>query len=136
MQDKKAELRNIFVDHSVAVAYLFGSQVEGYADSLSDLDLGVLFNDKNPSIIEVLELQADLQKHFAPIRVDLIQLEKAPNNIVFSAISRGKLIHSTNEKLRLTFEEDVLRIYHDFTPFMESFYYDLQKAMQIGDLND
>lgn len=105
-------------------------------DSLSDLDLGIIFGGKDLSINEVLELQADLQELFPTIRLDLVLLEKAYNNVAFSAIADGQLIYSTDEELRLDFEENVMRIYHDFTPFMELFYRDMEKAISREDIGD
>ena len=36
------ELASVFAKYNVLVAYLFGSQVEGGADAMSDVDIGVV----------------------------------------------------------------------------------------------
>ena len=130
------EIQDILREHGVVAAYVFGSQIEGHSDPMSDLDLGVLFGEQGKSIMEILSLQADLQGVCNQIPLDLIVLDKARNSVAFDAITRGKLIYSTDENLRLRFEENVLRIYHDFAPFMEKFYRDLETSLLAGDLND
>ncbi|NLS44528.1 MAG: nucleotidyltransferase domain-containing protein [Firmicutes bacterium] len=53
--------QDILREHRVVAAYVFGSQIEGHSDPMSDLDLGVLFREQRESIMEILSLQADLQ---------------------------------------------------------------------------
>lgn len=129
------KLRAILRKHEVIVAYLFGSQIEGHSDSMSDLDLGVLFKEQK-TVTEILFLQADLQDVIGPLPVDLVVLNKARINVAFSTIARGKLIYSTDENLRLCFEEEIMRKYHDFAPFMERFYRDVEISVLAGDSND
>lgn len=132
----KRKLKEILVKHAVVAAYVFGSRVDGYSDAESDLDLGVLFREKDVPMGRILALQADLQNIVSPIKVDLIILKKARNNVAFNAISNGVVLFSTDEKYRLDFEENVFRIYHDFAPFMNMFYQDVEYSVRKGGLDD
>lgn len=81
----------------------------------------------------MLILQDDLQRLFASTRVDLVLLEKASVTVAFSAISQGEVLYSSNDDIRIDFEERVLRDYHDFAPFLKEFYLDVQDAIMEGD---
>lgn len=60
------ELASVFAKYNVLVAYLFGSQVEGGADAMSDVDIGVVSDGRGLSLDDVLLLQADLGRLFRP----------------------------------------------------------------------
>ncbi len=136
MKLPETKLQSIFVKHGVVAAYAFGSQIEGHSDPMSDLDLGVLYGRQEKSVNKILSLQADLQAVCSPIPLDLIVLDKARNNVAFNAITNGSLIFSSDENLRRNFEENVLRIYHDFAPFMAKFYRDVETSILSGDPGD
>ena len=130
------ELTGIFSRYNVIAAYLFGSQVEGGADAMSDVDVGVVFGKRKLSLDDVLFFQDDLQRLLGPAPVDLVLLEKASIMVAYNAISQGELIYSTCEELRTDFEEHVLRVYHDFAPFLDKFHLEVKQALMEGDLLD
>jgi predicted nucleotidyltransferase len=127
------ELASVFAKYNVLVAYLFGSQVEGGADAMSDVDIGVVSDGRGLSLDDVLLLQADLGRLFRPARVDLILLENVSCTLAYQAIAKGKVVYSVSEELRTDFEEHVLRLYHDFAPFMDAFYRDVRELLIGGD---
>ena len=129
----REKLIQIFVRHNVVAVYLFGSQLKGTADPMSDVDIGVVFGGKGIATNDLLILQDDLQRLVGSTRVDLVLLEKACVTVAFNAISQGEVIYSSNDELRTDFEERVLRDYHDFTPFLKEFYLDVQEAIMEGD---
>lgn len=131
----KEGLVKTFVQHNVVAAYLFGSQIEGTSDPMSDVDMGVIFGTWEISLNDLLILQDDLQRLFGATPVDLVLLEKANMTVAFRAISQGEIIYSANDQLRTDFEEKVFRNYHDFAPFLNKFYHDVQEAIMKGDLD-
>ena len=129
----REQLTRIFVQHNALAGYLFGSQIEGMADAMSDVDIGVIFGGKDISIHSLLILQDDLQRLFGSTPVDLVLLDKASVTVAFKAISQGEILYSANDEVRTDFEEKVLRDYHDFAPFLKKFYLDVQEAIMEGD---
>ncbi len=129
----REKLNQIFVRHNAVAVYLFGSQMKGTADPMSDVDIGVVFGGKDIATNDLLILQDDLQRLVGSTRVDLVLLEKASVTVAFSAISQGEVIYSSNDEMRTDFEEIVLRDYHDFAPFLKKFYLDVQEAIMEGD---
>ena len=131
----REKLNQIFVRHNAVAVYLFGSQIKGTADPMSDVDIGVIFGGKDTAINDLLILQDDLQRLFGSTRVDLVLLETASVTVAFKAISQGEVIYSTNDEIRTDFEERVLRDYHDLAPFLKKFYRDVQEAIMEGDVS-
>lgn len=131
----KEGLMQIFARHNVLAAYLFGSQIEGTSDPMSDVDIGVIFGDREITVKDLLSLQDDLQRLLGTTPVDLVLLEKASVTVAFKAISQGKILFSASDQLRTDFEERVLRNYHDFAPFLKKFYRDVQEAIMESDFN-
>lgn len=131
-----AKLASVFSKYNVGAAYLFGSQVEGGADAMSDVDIGVIFGRREICFDDILFFQDDLQRLFGSTPVDLVLLEKANIMVAYKAISRGELIYSICEELRTDFEEQVLKVYHDFTPFLSEFHLEVKEALLEGDFLD
>ncbi|MFH1896690.1 MAG: nucleotidyltransferase domain-containing protein [Candidatus Desantisbacteria bacterium] len=105
----------------VAFAFLFGSQANGQATSLSDIDIAIYFYPKHPKPIEVempvyydqeskiwIELERILRKE-----VELVVLNRAPATISASAI-RGTTIIIKDFRLYLDFMEVVTSEAIDF----------------------
>lgn len=81
--------------HGVTAVYLFGSRAddgrrilagEPVPASASDLDVGVLFADPGFHPRRLTRLQLDLDPVFAPLRVDLVPLQRLDALFQFEAI--------------------------------------------------
>lgn len=131
-----AELASLASKYNVVAVYLFGSQVVGGTDSMSDVDIGVVCGERGIALDDVLLLQADLQRLFGPVPVDLVLLEKAAITVAYKAISQGQLMYSKSEELRTDFEERVLRDYQDFAPFLNKFHLEVKEELMDGDQLD
>lgn len=88
-------LKKYFKEHKdVAFAFLFGSQAEGRATQLSDVDIAVYFYPKERGILEFqkevfFEEEAKIWKDLENIlkrEVELVVLNRAPATISASAI--------------------------------------------------
>ncbi len=86
--------------HGVVACYAFGSRerdalalLEGkaFAGGGSDLDIGVVFADERVSAGVLPLLQIALEDLFAPLRVDLVPLDRVDPLFQFSAISGTRL---------------------------------------------
>lgn len=106
----------------VEVIYLFGSQAQGLAHSLSDFDIGVIF--KNPEKIkDTLSIYNKLYKIFSEAfpkekDIDVVFLQFVPLSVQHSALPQGKVIYQDKEENRFKYQEDVLRKYLDFKHYL------------------
>jgi predicted nucleotidyltransferase len=108
----------------VLAAYLYGSQAEGRASALSDIDIGVLTRDGlAEEHLWRLEdaLAADLRPVLYTDKVDLIVLNLAPLRIRYEVITRGEVLYSADDGARADFESYSLRRYWDFKKYAEEY---------------
>jgi len=108
----------------VLAAYLYGSQAEGRAGTLSDIDLGILTGDNltEECLWRVEDaLAADLRRVLLTDQVDFVLLNLAPLRIRYEVITRGRVLYSADEGARADFESYVLRRYWDFARYLEEY---------------
>ena len=105
---------------NVLVAYLFGSQVSGFAGKKSDLDLAIVVKDKKIlNELDFLELLGSI--HF-PKNLDLCVVDNTSSPLfLFEIIREGKRIYEKNEDEVISFEAEVLKSYYD-THHLRSIY--------------
>jgi predicted nucleotidyltransferase len=103
--------------HGVVALYLFGSRAddgqrrlagESVATGGSDLDVGVLFDDSAIRHRLLDALQVALEEAFAPLRVDLVPLQRVDALVQFAAID-GLRIAATDATRADLFELEVMR---------------------------
>jgi len=132
---KQDIIKNIALQHNIALIYLFGSQVKtgleiiagarrDFTDPLTDIDIGVVFKSALPGPLERLEFYSSiynqLQDVFAPFPVDLVFLQETHSVFQGNAIC-GRCIYYTSIKFKEKYEENVLRRAADFRPFLERY---------------
>lgn len=101
------QLSSLFEAEGVLVAYIFGSlaqQREG-----NDVDLALLLPLDQP----VYLLREKLSAVLGTERIDIVDLSRANNVLRFEIISTGRCLFAANDELRLDFELETVRIYHD-----------------------
>lgn len=105
--------------------YLFGSRADDglrrfHGDVVdrrsSDLDVGVFFVSRNPDPGRLGELQVALEAAFAPLRVDLVPLDRVDPLFQFRAID-GHRIAATDSTAADERELEVMRRAADLLPF-------------------
>jgi predicted nucleotidyltransferase len=102
---------------NVIAAWVFGSAQNGQINEGSDLDIGVLFGSK-PSLDELLNLMADLQKALQFDEVDLVPLNEANPILRFEAIS-GRAVFCRDASRRAEFASLTAREYEDEMAMVE-----------------
>jgi len=133
--NKKESLYAVLARHKVALAYLFGSQInaglsiiEGNSvtmdDPLTDLDLGVTFLEGLPQTGERAVLYSQLHNElcdlFAPYTLDLTFLQE--NHSVFQANAiTGICIYAVSPAVQDAYEEKILALAADFKPFLDKY---------------
>lgn len=97
------------------MAYLFGSTVRGEANSLSDIDVAVLFDDtflQKEAFDFQLELISELTGVLNTNNVDPVVLNNSPLLLAYNIIRDGKILKS-DEFLRVKFETKIMSRYLD-----------------------
>jgi len=130
----KKELKNLLGKYQVTAAYFFGSRAEGTSTEKSDYDFAILVDksfdqdDVNYLIMKVEEEAASLLQK----EVDVILLNTATIEFKYLVISRGKVIYSCDEEKRTDFEDEVIRDYLDFKPFLDLYRKEVREAIKEG----
>ncbi|MDJ1422734.1 MAG: nucleotidyltransferase domain-containing protein [Candidatus Methanoperedens sp.] len=100
---------------SIILAYLFGSTVRGDTGRLSDIDIGVLLDEKlskKDRFDMELELISEIATLIKKNKIDLIVLNEAPLLLAHNIIKNGIILKS-NEIERVKFETKILSMYMD-----------------------
>lgn len=118
---QKKFLKNI----KIGVVYLFGSQAEGFGGPLSDIDLGIIFQDSAIVYSNTNEMYTKLYRFFTDLfpgqRVDIVFLQRAGLELRFDAIAYGIVLFENSSDFRLEFEEKTTNLYLDFKPLLREF---------------
>lgn len=104
---------------NIVFAYLFGSQVKGYADHRSDWDIAIYFSEplEKKSNWQVFELEAELSRAIGS-NVQIIPLNTSlPPLLGFEIIEEGQVLTDKHEDSRLEITAGLLRKYHDWHYF-------------------
>jgi predicted nucleotidyltransferase len=100
---------------SIILAYLFGSTVRGDTCRLSDVDIGVLLDEKL-SEKDRFDLELKLISEIANLikknKIDLVVLNEAPLLLSYNIIKNGIILKSS-ETERVNFETKILSMYMD-----------------------
>ena len=115
------QLKNYFATQPVDVVYLFGSQANGKATKLSDVDIGVLFK-KGLTRSERFDLKLDMISCVCGIlkveRVDIVDLEQAPLKFKYQILYSKFTIFVRNKSRMVEFEHGVVKRYLDVQPYL------------------
>lgn len=134
--------KNIIIEYftkkpEVAAVYLYGSCVRGEAKEGSDIDLGVLMTDKSkymgfgiPQVVFAGDLHPLTGK-----KIEVQDLIVCSIDFAHRVLAEGKLLISNNERVRIAFEEKILRQYFDFKPSLDEYYEYLSKIAREGKLH-
>lgn len=108
----------------IEFALLFGSQADGKANALSDIDIAVYLKSKKNSL-EFADRQIDLISSLMKIcrdnKADVVILNRANPFLRFQIVKRGRLLFAKDEKLFYHFKAATLGLYQDIKP-MYDFY--------------
>lgn len=129
LTDRLPQLQDLFTCHAnVLAVFLFGSQVDGYATSHSDIDLAVLY-EQAPSLKEELALGVAVSESLGTERVDLVNLNRAKLLLRHRAIC-GRVLYERDADRMSDFIEFTLRRYVDYAPRLEAYYRDYDQALE------
>ena len=113
------QLKKLFAEKGVILAYLFGSQAEGKAGPLSDIDIAVLLTPDVPpehwTDVQI-ELICELTSIFHRDDVDVVILNRATPLLAHEVIKYGQCIYEPDRGVRVDFETAAFRRYVDTKP--------------------
>ena len=114
-------LRNL----NVTIIYLFGSQMHGHTNPMSDIDIGIVFTRyevlKNATILytDLYDILTDIFP--GPQEVDIVFLQQTSPVFQYEVIKHGKVLYETDPLFRANYEEQVAREYMDFEPVLHQY---------------
>ncbi len=96
VQEHLPQLKEIFEGHDVVLAYLFGTQAQGTAGPLSDIDVAVLLLPEVPrkrwTEIQT-KLICELMSIFHRNDVDVVILNRAPALLAYEVAKHGRVVY-------------------------------------------
>ena len=107
-----SEAAPIFRRHGVKFAYLFGSRARGDAREDSDWDIAVYFG-RRATVLDEAELAAELSRALG-VEVDVVALDSATLDLVYTVLRDGVVIYSDDEEARRRWEIASYLEYLDF----------------------
>ena len=116
LEQLEQKLRKFFSKiEDITLAYLFGSTVRGEANSLSDIDIAVFFDDtllQEEAFDLQLEVISELTGLLKTNNVDLVVLNDSPLLLTYNIIRNGIILKS-DEPVRVKFETKIMSRYLD-----------------------
>lgn len=113
------QLKTVFEEHGVVLAYLYGSQARGDAGPLSDVDIAVLFPRGIASrerFDRVLRLMSDLASVLKRDDVNVLDLDEGTPLLNNNVRVSGRVIFCADERARADFMLRALQQYVDTEP--------------------
>ena len=106
-------------EHTVDIAYLFGSRAAGEERRLSDVDIGLLLKTSIPRFSYLdrrLAFMKDLARIVQTDEIDVIILNEAPITLAYHAIKQRSILYERSPEVRVRFETHVIDRYLDSAP--------------------
>ena len=133
----KPQLTCLFDASDVVLAYLFGSEAKGTANSESDIDIAVLLSDQIPQSEygqRVVDLNTELIGIFQRDAIDLVLLNNAPPLLAFQVVRHGVIIYDPDHRY-VSFYIDTFNRYADTQPLRDLQWQYYLKRQQIKSQN-
>mgnify|MGYP001585612594 CR=1 FL=1 len=127
----------ILEKHQVVLAYLFGSAARGTMGMHSDIDIGVVFDDRmiprEKQFDEKLAIASEIEQKFKVRNADVINLNQQKNPVLrYEIVLEGKPIFAKDYSAQARLTRSVLREYEDTKYLRETAYQILREQIRSG----
>ena len=120
----EARLAAYFERHTrgIAAVYLFGSTARGTAGADSDVDLGILYSQTPPRILDgqPYELESDLERQLGR-PVEVVVLNTAAVDLRRRVLAAGRLLSEPDRSARIAFEVRTRNEAFDLDPILRRY---------------
>lgn len=114
-------VRRVIARHpSIALAYLFGSQVQGCVGPMSDIDIAVLLANADEKDAIHSDLRLSIASAADQERVDVVFLNRATVELAYAIILNGELIYERDAYTRVEYEAKIMSLYCDYLPVLRA----------------
>lgn len=124
-QTKVGEIIQIVAaDSDVTALYAFGGLAAGVLKPMSDLDFGVLLDDRSDNkqrFDKHIELIGVFNDTFRTDEIDLIIMNDAPIRMVFQILKTGKMLACRDTGALIDFRDRLVKNYIDFKCMRDAF---------------
>lgn len=115
---KKYESFKKLGDNRIVLLYLFGSVARGTAHKESDVDIGVLFDNKTKKN-QYLRMEGRIIEFFSELypdkEINVVNFNISTPLLKQTAILEGKLLYKRSDVDRIFFEINTLREYEEYS---------------------
>lgn len=111
-------------DEDVVALFVFGSVARGELQPLSDLDLGVLLDEKlsrKERFDKHLELAGKFTGLMQTDEIDIVILNDAPMRFVLKILSTGKLLFERDRQALIDLYDKNTKMFLDFKYFLDEY---------------
>ena len=126
IEQLKANAPAVLAQYPVRLAYVYGSVARGQATPLSDVDVGVLFDDGVSSydqLMIALELDWRLREASGiSLEVEVGQMNNMPILLLGTIVTEGVPVYARDEAYRLAYEKRIRDKYAVERPRLEAYY--------------
>jgi predicted nucleotidyltransferase len=117
---------NQFKKFGIDVIYLFGSQTQGFAHSMSDIDIGIVFADPARYQDKTLDIYNKLDNIFREVfsrqEIDVVFLQFTPFDLQYSAIKDSQVLYKKSDEKNYNYREYVMKRVADLQYFYDMSY--------------
>lgn len=129
--DKLNTLRQLFSGYRQIIAvYLFGSRIKGNFIKSSDLDVGILCEEKKG--LNPLAVFTEVSQIITDYTPDIVTVDLNDDPVFLIRIINGKVLYQKNLLERISLETRILHLYEDQQAFGRIRKYYLDKSFKEG----
>lgn len=133
IEDKKEQFEEYFRKRgNILAVWIIGSYGTEYQREDSDIDIALLF-DKEISLMEEMQISADISTILKYDSIDTIDLKKAPVMLQFKTIKEGRSLFEADVNKVSDYIEEVLNKYRDERYYYAVFIKDYKESFKKGD---
>lgn len=112
--EQKQQLDSIREKYKIRLILAFGSRIRGIVHQDSDLDIGVLYEEKQ----KPLDVAVELQKAFPDYEVDLVNLNRA-DPLLLNEVNKKCQLLAGDETSFHNFRIHAFHRYQDYKPYLQ-----------------